>query len=288
MHHGAPSSKKMIILTEEDRIWLSLEHPHLRVDTNEISGILRFTAVYDELNNKFFQIEKETKDTVVGVQLSGSFTISVKDRTNTTLSRLPALYVEGIEPISNRHFNPLDRSACLCSPLEEEKIINSKFDFTLFMKRLVIPFLYGQTFYTLKDRWPWAEYAHGVVGILESYDRIRNPKKIRECLLRLTQDLDAWLIIKIELLLQGSIKSDLPCFCKSGKSISICHKNALSGIRRLKNDVWRHGEIWYIKKLDKMLVAATNNARLFNPLSQPISPSVPATFCCKKPIQSSY
>src|ERR1700727_2238404 len=52
--------------------------------------------------------------------------------------------------------------------------LSGAFQIRAFLEQLVIPFLYGQVFYSSKNRWPWAEYAHGATGILEAYSKTRD------------------------------------------------------------------------------------------------------------------
>jgi hypothetical protein len=49
-------------------------------------------------------------------------------------------------------------------PLEEDDFLDPEFQFRLFLERLVIPFLYGQAFYSANGRWPWIEYDNGELG----------------------------------------------------------------------------------------------------------------------------
>ena len=115
------------------------------------------------------------------VVLVGSFNIRLEERTDKSTWHLPALFVDGIELIPERHFNQKDHSACLCSPLEEREFLEPELQFSLFLERLVIPFLYGQSFYSSRGQWPWAEYAHGSTGILEAYSRIHDPASAEGC-----------------------------------------------------------------------------------------------------------
>ena len=254
--------KMMNFLTDRDKKWLSEAHPELKPNENCISGLIEFTATYDEQSGRFFPTEKEVKNTDAGVLLSGSFSINIKERTNTSISKLPALYVEGVDTTADRHFNQNDHSACLCSPLEEDEFLVPQFHFIPFIERLIIPFLYSQIFYSKENKWPWPEYAHGAVGILESYTKIKDPDKIYDCLKQLARDSNAWPKIRTALLQKDNIKGGLPCFCKTGDHRRRCHPNALSGIRQLKDDLKNSDAISYLEELDS--VFKNPNIRPFN------------------------
>lgn len=42
----------------------------------------------------------------------------------------------------------------------------------------MIPFLYGQTYFYSRQSWPWADYAHGFMGLLESYTPLQSKEEL--------------------------------------------------------------------------------------------------------------
>jgi hypothetical protein len=86
-----------------------------------------------------------------GVKLNGSFKINVEERSDKAFSDLPALYVENVDTSMDRHFSQRDKSGCLCSPLEENEFLFPTFRFQPFIEELIIPFLYGQLYFTSKS-----------------------------------------------------------------------------------------------------------------------------------------
>lgn len=249
-------------VTNPDKKWLSEVYPDLKPNEDGISGHIEFSATYNQNSGQFFLAEKGIKKVTTEISLNGNFRINIKERTNNLTSELPALYVEGVDTTADRHFNQNDHSACLCSPLEEDEFLVPQFQFIPFFERLVIPFLYGQVFYSKEGKWPWPEYAHGAVGILESYTKIKDPDKIYDCLKQLARDSNTWPKIKTALLQKGNIKGGLPCFCKTGDHGRRCHPNALSGIRRLKDDIKNYGANSCIEELES--VFENPNIRPFN------------------------
>jgi hypothetical protein len=170
------------------------------------------------------------------VALSGAFQIRIEERNDNSISRLPAVYVQGVDPLDVRHFNQRDKSACLCSPFDEDEFLDPELQFRPFLEQLVIPFLYSQIFYSSRGHWPWTEYAHGAAGILEAYFQLRDQNRAKECLQRLAQDRD-WLRIQSALRQNPYIKGHIPCFCPRKDQIRRCHPGALKGALRLQRDL---------------------------------------------------
>lgn len=225
------------MMTDQDRQWLAEAWAGLTVDGESISGALEFTATYNKQSNQFLILESGVLDTVGGLRLTGHFDIRVEERKSRSVSALPALHVTGLDATPDRHFNQADKSACLCSPLEEQDFLTPSFDFRRFFEQLVIPFLYGQVFYSAEGHWPWFEYGHGVIGLLESYSRIGDAGKAQECVLKLAKDKDAWPRIRRALKSKEAVKGATPCFCPHPDHIRRCHPLAWQGIRQLKHDL---------------------------------------------------
>lgn len=237
MPHVRPGLETMLI-TDKDKKWLSSKYPGLKSKQNKISGLVEFTAAYDTDANCFRVIDKDTADEVKGLRLSGKFKIKIEERTNKSLSKLPTVFVEEVDHTSSRHFNQTDQSACLCSPLEEEEFLSPEFLFQPFFTKLVIPFLYGQIFYSEKGYWPWTEYGHGVVGLLESYFKANDPSKAQDCLDKLSkQDKQTWEKVQATLQRKSGIKGHTACFCPKMDHIRRCHPDAWKGILKLREDL---------------------------------------------------
>jgi hypothetical protein len=226
-----------MMVRKEDEQWLSDTYPRLLPNEKGVAGIAEVKATYNSNGNRFLILTGGIPDTIGGLALSGEFRIRIEERSNKVISALPALYVEEIEAIANRHFSGLDKSACLCSPLEENEFLEPELQFRAFLEELVIPFLYGQIFYSLEKHWPWPEYAHGATGLLEAYSTLVDPAKGSECLRRLAQDKAAWPRIKVALQQKPYVKGHTSCFCPKMDQIRRCHPGALRGALRLQQDV---------------------------------------------------
>ncbi|HEY6252718.1 MAG TPA: hypothetical protein VI685_22405 [Candidatus Angelobacter sp.] len=224
------------MLTKNDEEWLRDAHPGLVRSNSGVAGPVEFTATYNRVTNRFLILGDGVADHVGGVSLSVAFRIRIEERTNKSISRLPAVYVDGVDAIEERHFCQADKSACLCSPLEEDEFLRPELQFRSFLEQLVIPFLYGQAFYSAHGHWPWVEYGHGAVGLLESYSLIQNEGRAEECLRQLAQDGRTWPKIRAALE-QKTIKGHTPCFCPAAAHIRRCHPRAWQGIVQLRHDI---------------------------------------------------
>jgi len=226
-----------MIISEQDNRWLVNKYPNLVVTPEGVSGFIYLDATYNSDKHLFLALPKGTEDSVGGRRLSGKFDISIKERIVIAPSRLPALSVENIEHSSNRHFNQTDGTACLGSPLEEDKFLIPQFQFRKYFEELVLPFLYGQLFYSAEARWPWGEYGHGLVGLFESYLRINDPLKAKELLEKISCDPLGASRIRSILRKKEEIKGEIMCFCLGLTPMEICHPQALEGLRQLQRDI---------------------------------------------------
>jgi hypothetical protein len=228
------------MLKDSDEEWLAAIYPTMIRDGDAVGGIVEFTASYSRDTNRFLILDGRSTDDSGAVTLAGNFKIRIEERRDKSTSQLPALWVEGIEPIPDRHFSQRDNSACLCSPLEEFEFVQPEFHFRPFLERLVIPFLYGQIFYSSRQHWPWAEYAHGATGILEAYCKALHHDRLDECLRQLRQD-PTWPRIQSALRQEPHVKGHTPCFCSKMDQIRRCHPIALEGALRLQHDLKTRG-----------------------------------------------
>jgi len=228
---GAPT-----MLQPYDEEWLREKHPGLTVAGEVLSGSIQFRAGYDAKIDQFFSIEEGATASSDALILSGAFEIRIELRADRSTSRLPALYVNEVEPAADRHFNSVDKSACLCSPFEEGEFLQPELHFRAFLEQLVIPFLYGQAYFSLYGRWPWAEYSHGATGVLEAYGKLRDQNHAEECLRLLSRDSE-WPTISSALRQRPYIKGHIPCFCSSGDKLRRCHSAALKGALQLQRDL---------------------------------------------------
>jgi hypothetical protein len=224
------------MLKNDDEQWLRKAYPGLIPSAGSVAGNIEFNATYDGQNNRFVILQEAVTDATDGLALSGEFRIRIEERKDKTFSSLPGVYVEEVEATDKRHFGQKDKSACLCSPFAEGEFLRPEFEFRTFLEQLVIPFLYGQVFYSLRGHWPWPEYTHGATGLLEAYSEIVGHAKAKDCLQLLRQD-KSWERIKAALQQKPYVKGHTPCFCPRMDHIRRCHPSALRGAQRLHEDI---------------------------------------------------
>lgn len=224
------------MISIEDEQWLRSTYAGLIPTAKGAEGQIQFKATYNSQTGLFLILFDGMIDEVGGLPLSGSFTIRVEQRNHKSPFALPALYVDGVETSVDRHFIQTDKSACLCSPLEEDDFLQPQFQFKKYLEQLVIPFLYGQIFYDKNHHWPWFDYAHGATGLLESYSTIGNRNKAQEFLTTLAQ-FSIWPQIQKALQQKPYVKGHTPCFCSKMDQIRRCHPRALQGALRLQQDI---------------------------------------------------
>lgn len=228
------------MLSDEDAKWLQENYPALKIEDEKISGTIEFTATYNPEKNRFLVIKDDVRDGVGGLRLSGSFPVTITKRAETPYSKLPAVHIDGIDSVPSRHFNQYDKSACLGSPFEEQVFLEPTFNFQKFLEELVVPFLYGQVYFTEHGSWPWFDYEHGGVGLLQSVCKVQrefDQSLSNELLAYLKQDV-RWPLFKDILMLPRPSKRACPC--GSGNKLRDCHTDVVDGLNQLKISVKEH------------------------------------------------
>ncbi len=233
-------------INKKDIEFLNTYYPDLIIDVtqNLIHGTVSFLGIYNSASDKFLALPLNIKNTFEGTELSISNTIKIQIREKGDLLglKLPKLFVDETE-ISNtleRHFNQHDKSACLCGPLEEEKFWNNQISFTDYFNQLVLSFLYAQKHFDKFKIWPWGEYGHGYIGVLESYQEHHERVYFERCLHALFIDQLNWSKVKLLLNYKIPIKSHGQCICESGKTYRGCHLRVLYGLNIMREDFQKY------------------------------------------------
>jgi hypothetical protein len=131
---------------------------------------------------------------------------------------LPKVYSSGYKLDSRfEHINP-DGSFCLAVPLEERKLYESQPSLLGFINNLVVPFLYGYSYFLKHGEHPFGERAHGNRGILDFYQELFDCNNIRQ------------LIFSLYSFSLSGYKPHDRCPCGSGKKVLKCHKAQLKAL----------------------------------------------------------
>jgi len=178
------------------------------------------------------------------------FSIQVSAQ-NPNSSRLPALREVGgrsrvivlkhrFEDVRAVHQNLIDGTACVCVKQEEIKRFPRGTSLLAFLDQLAIPYLFGLSYVEEFGKWPWGEYSHGGLGLLEFYadDAGQISKEgFAEVLAALRADSN-WSDYQRQLKKPSAKRA---CICGSGKAFGKCHHNAWRGLKNLISGLGRLG-----------------------------------------------
>jgi len=138
------------------------------------------------------------------------------------------------------HRNP-GGTLCLAVPVEQRRVFFEQPTLLGFVNRLVIPYLYGYSFWKKYGRHPFNEAAHGNEGILRHYVDT----------LSLCDDLAALAVICF--LAEHGYRGHHECPCGSGLRVRACHGPALRALHEhhtpqtLQNDFLAIFAVCYAK-----------------------------------------
>lgn len=165
-------------------------------------------------------------------------------------SRLPALQEvggrsraivlkHGFEDVRALHQNS-DGTACVCVKQEETARFPPGARLLTFVEQLAIPYLYGLSYVDEFGEWPWGEYSHGGLGLLEYYADNPAPdakQELEEVLASLKADIK-WPGYHRQLRRPSSKRA---CICGSGKAFGKCHRRAWHGLKSFVSALLRVG-----------------------------------------------
>jgi hypothetical protein len=112
----------------------------------------------------------------------------------------------------DRHVSEENGTACLCVASERRRYFPQNADISVFLTKLVKPFLIGQDYYDLHKKWPWADRPHGAPGIIAAYQEMLR-----------THDLGFIRGMMKLLARQEPAKGHWPCPCGNGRILRDCH-----------------------------------------------------------------
>lgn len=204
------------------------KYPELeRSAPGAIEGTLNMEAIYD------------------GVTIVDSFNIRIT-AANPHSDHVPALYEIGgrtqsiatklgIVDLRDLHRN-VNGTTCVCVKQVEKEKFPLGSPLSVFIENLVVPYLYGLASFEKNRRWPWGDFSHGSLGLLEFYAENTEPQKLENIALivpSLRRESN-WKEYHKQLRKPNGEKS---CLCNSGKPFRKCHERAWRGLE------WLHGEL---------------------------------------------
>ncbi len=146
-----------------------------------------------------------------------------------------------ITDLRRLHCNPSQQNtACLCIRQEEKEKFPLNSNLIVFIENLVVPYLYGLSYFEKFGKWPWGEYSHGGLGVLEYH--AEDPTELTEQnikeITKLLRADENWKEYSKQL---RKLSSEKFCICGSRKPFRKCHKKAWQGINRLHSDIHNFG-----------------------------------------------
>lgn len=114
-----------------------------------------------------------------------------------------------------------DGTLCLATPLGLHKSFFESPTLLVFIEKLLIPYLYGHTYWERKGVYPWGEASHGSAGIKASYAE----------LFGVSDDLSILRFLRY--LAMGYYRGHHLCNCGSGIRLRDCHGPTLLGLKHI-------------------------------------------------------
>lgn len=235
----------MMKFISEDATWFDRYQPLLKISTEGtcfkiLEGVLKVDMCYIP-DGKYIicpdEVQKE-----MGKYIFDNYNVRVCHdeksfipKVYETDKRIIAYAQKKNRLVCDLHVNLPDGNVCLCpKPLERLKLADN---YTLkdFFIYLVIPFFYAQSFFEKFDYWPWGDYSHGDMGILECYVEYMSQTQKKDVFTadtaRVLQSENQSVISSTEQITRQST-----CLCGSGKKFRKCHPRAWKGIKLLKRN----------------------------------------------------
>lgn len=184
-----------------------------------------------------------------GIELSDNFQIQVTNL-NPHSKQIPALREVGgrTQSIANKwkitdlrslHHN-IDGTACVCVKQVEQQKFPPGSSLMTYIEELVVPYLYSLAYFEQHQRWPWGDYSHGVLGLLEFYagrSRLQSREELDSILPNIRREKN-WQNYHKQLRKPSPEKQ---CLCGSGKAFRSCHPRVWDGLLHLSSEMRRIG-----------------------------------------------
>jgi hypothetical protein len=245
------------IISDEDQDWIHTIYPRLEFKGGQpprsLVGLLDFDYAPPQRSSAMTDKGSDTS------RIRDSYNIQVLfDEPRPAYSFLPAVReIDGrIEKSGQMHgiTSPLDMhitsqgQMCPCAPLEESRYLPDGFSLDQYISRLIVPFLYGQSFFERYGVWPWGTRSHGLPGFLESYAELSSsgtvdPFKARRQLESVIESKNDSSAERIRKALEAATPphGHMLCPCGSGRRFRECHAQAFQGLWHLWRDTRESG-----------------------------------------------
>lgn len=211
-------AKFNILLSEEDKTWIFDEYPSLTITKSRLYGEICF----------------QRTDNNITILECYNIEVSLKYNEKSMLPKVRCIdrKIENIAAYLNKKLDDLhinsDNSFCLTIyPKEKDFFSDKEFNIREFFKNLVEPFLYWISYYERFNEAPWADYAHGYLGIIEYIGE--NEDIVFEEVFNILKSENVSLRKILRVYRQST------CLCGSNLKMRKCHNRIWNGIKKSKN-----------------------------------------------------
>lgn len=225
----------LLNLNKKDAKFIKTKYPALKILSKnplEIVGTFEFHAIYQE-----YEIKDSYDIEIV------SLPNRVFPRIRETSEKIKTTAMKNNKLLGDMHINIDDSfSACLCPPIQEKIYEKQDMGVTEFIEKYIVPFFYEQSYFRKNKKWPWGEYGHGIIGILESYLDYSSNKETACLFLQVLEEhckkYNFNFNFYTQQLKQKIIKGRNSCpVCASNDRWEKCHTETLESMRKLKSDL---------------------------------------------------
>lgn len=219
------------IFSEEEIIFIRSKFPKLTLISESVwEGVINVDATYDDIHIvDSFQVK-------IGVFNNFPTELPIVTEIGGRIKVIAQKY--GITDYRDLHVNPRTDTICLCVKQEEKQKVPLGSTFVDFLNNLVVPYFFGLSYYEKNQVWPWGEYSHGGLGLLEYYSDKKSSLTSDDLELfisNLRRD-DKWKLYSKRLRDSDFSKK---CVCGSEKPFNSCHPKAADGMGHVLSEVRR-------------------------------------------------
>ena len=227
-----------LCLTEKDILLIKETQSQLIYDpkNNIFSGFLQFECEYQG-----YMIKDKYK---LEIDFNNQRPLPLVKETNGKIEKISK---DKNLNLLNLHINygDIDKGLCLCSRFEAfkyiDKLKNSLSPGVDFIQELVIPFLYGISYFKKNNRFPFGELEHSNKGLIKAIKDNKEYLKYLEPYLKTYPEEATKFIIEYVYSLNlediiyknKKIGRNKPCPCNSGSKYKKCHLNLVNLISNI-------------------------------------------------------
>ena len=130
-----------------------------------------------------------------------------------------------------------DGSLCLASPVQQMLVLSESETVLDFLEQIVVPYLYGFSYFEKHKELPFGELEHGKEGLIKDYTRlfgVESPEAVPRLI-----DLAA---------MKRRVANKQLCPCGSGKRLGKCHNRQVNALRSKLGRKWFNEEVRRIEQ----------------------------------------